>query len=64
MTFVHCVHVIILCCSDILGRLEGSATDAAAATLLCIGVVNMQDTGLGGGNIMTIYDTYVAKVPC
>uniref|UniRef100_A0A0K0FYT2 Gamma-glutamyltranspeptidase 1 n=1 Tax=Strongyloides venezuelensis TaxID=75913 RepID=A0A0K0FYT2_STRVS len=34
---------------------DGNAIDSAVATLLCIGVVNPQSSGLGGGLIMTVY---------
>ncbi|KAK5641806.1 hypothetical protein RI129_010353 [Pyrocoelia pectoralis] len=39
---------------NILER-NGSAVDAAIATLFCNGVVNMQSMGLGGGFLMTVY---------
>ncbi|XP_022916451.1 glutathione hydrolase 1 proenzyme-like isoform X2 [Onthophagus taurus] len=39
---------------DILEK-NGSAVDAAIATLFCNGIVNMQSMGLGGGFLMTIY---------
>ncbi|VDM96206.1 unnamed protein product [Thelazia callipaeda] len=46
-------------CSEI-GRdilmLGGNAVDATVASLICIGVVNPQSSGLGGGFIMTIYN--------
>lgn len=42
--------------SDTLGRDGGSVVDAAIATLLCLGVVQLQATGIGGGFIMTYYD--------
>ncbi|XP_071493203.1 glutathione hydrolase 1 proenzyme-like [Diadema antillarum] len=40
--------------SDIL-RKNGSAVDAAITTQLCIGLVNSQSSGLGGGFFMVIY---------
>lgn len=40
--------------NDILKK-NGTAADAAIATLFCNGVVTMQSMGLGGGFLMTIY---------
>ncbi|CAG9773821.1 unnamed protein product [Ceutorhynchus assimilis] len=40
--------------NDILIK-NGTAADAAIATLLCNGVVTMQSMGLGGGFLMTLY---------
>lgn len=41
--------------SDIL-RQNGSAVDAAIATLFCNGIVNCHSMGLGGGFLMIVYD--------
>ncbi|XP_063983642.1 scoloptoxin SSD14 isoform X2 [Diachasmimorpha longicaudata] len=40
---------------------NGSAVDAAIATMICNGLVNMQAMGLGGGFMMTIYDRKTQK---
>ena len=45
--------------SEFLGRRGGSVVDVAIATLLCIGVVNAQHVGVGGGDILVIYERYV-----
>lgn len=34
----------------------GNAVDAAIATVFCIGAVNPQSAGIGGGFFMTLYD--------
>lgn len=34
----------------------GNAVDALISSLLCIGVVNPQSSGLGGGFVMTLYN--------
>ena len=36
-------------------RQNGSAVDSAIATTLCLGVINMYATGIGGGGFMLIY---------
>ncbi|VDO77335.1 unnamed protein product [Haemonchus placei] len=39
----------------------GNAVDAIIATLLCVGVVNPQSSGLGGGFIMTLYNASTGR---
>ena len=40
---------------------NGSAVDAAITALLCISVINMHTTGLGGGLYMIVWDNYKKK---
>jgi len=42
--------------SDILKSGNGTVVDAAIATMLCAGLVNMQSSGIGGGFVATIYE--------
>lgn len=46
--------------SDIL-RKNGSAADAAVAGLFCVGVINTQSMGLGGGFLLTYYERSTGK---
>lgn len=35
---------------------NGSGVDSAIATILCVGVLNLQSTGIGGGGFMLVYN--------
>ena len=37
-------------------RQNGSAVDSAIATMLCVGVINLHSTGIGGGGFMLVYN--------
>lgn len=36
----------------------GSAVDSAVATMLCVGVINLHSTGMGGGGFMLVYSSH------
>lgn len=42
----------------------GNAVDAAVAVLFCIGLAHPQSAGIGGGFVMTVYDTASGQARC
>ena len=46
-------------CSEIGNKTlnsKGSAVDVAIAVMFCLGVINMQSSGVGGGGVMLVYN--------
>ena len=51
-------------CSEIGNKIlnsNGSAVDASIASLFCLGVINMQSSGVGGGGVMLVYSRKLKK---
>lgn len=46
-----CSHI-----GTIILQRNGSAVDSAIATMLCVGVINMHSTGIGGSGFMLVYN--------
>merc|ERR1712136_264909 len=42
----------------------GNAVDAAVAVLFCIGLAHPESAGIGGGFVMTVYDTASGQARC
>ena len=57
----YSVHVFKLYFRDVL-RKNGTAVDAAIATLVCNGVYSSQSMGIGGGFLMTIFSKKDNKI--
>ena len=53
--------LIFILIRDVLKR-NGTAVDAAIASLICNGVYSSQSMGIGGGFLMTIYSKKSGKI--